>query len=195
VDRRLASLLGSFVFFCVAPATIAGWIPWMLTRWNVEPPLLGVPASRWLGGLLAAAGVTAVIECFARFALEGRGTPAPVVPTESLVVSGLYRHVRNPMYVGVVAAILGQALLFGSVVLLEYAGLVWLAFFAFVILYEEPTLDRTFGPAYRDYRAHVRRWWPRITPWAGPGATTRGGPTKRRIHNSHQFIGGSNESL
>jgi hypothetical protein len=76
------------------------------------------------------------------------------------------------MYVGVVAAILGQALLFGSLVLLEYAGLVWLAFFAFVVLYEEPALQRTFGSSYTDYRAHVRRWWPRITPWRGSRATS-----------------------
>ena len=195
MDRRGASLLGSIAFFCVAPATVAGWVPWMLTRWSSEPPLLGVSAGRWLGGALVGAGVIVVIECFARFALEGQGTPAPVAPTESLVVSGLYRHVRNPMYVGVVAAILGQALLFGSLVLLEYAALVWLAFFAFVVLYEEPTLYRRFGPAYEDYRAHVRRWWPRITPWAGPSATIHDGPTKRRVHNRHQFIGGNNEGL
>jgi protein-S-isoprenylcysteine O-methyltransferase Ste14 len=113
------------------------------------------------------AGAAAVLDCFARFALEGRGTPAPVAPTENLVVSGLYRHVRNPMYVGVVAAIVGQALWFGSPVLLEYAVLVWLAFFAFVVLYEEPTLRRRFGPAYDNYRANVRRWWPRMTPWRG----------------------------
>jgi protein-S-isoprenylcysteine O-methyltransferase Ste14 len=170
VERRVASLLGSFVFFWIAPATVAGWIPWMLTRWSLEPALLGAPASRWLGVLLVIAGATAVIECFARFALEGRGTPAPVAPTESLVVTGLYRYVRNPMYVGVVAAIAGQALLFGSVVLLEYGALVWMAFFAFVVLYEEPALHRQFGSTYDDYRAHVRRWWPRITPWRGPGA-------------------------
>jgi protein-S-isoprenylcysteine O-methyltransferase Ste14 len=171
VDRRGSSLLGSFVFFWIAPVTVAGWIPWIITRWIIEPPLLGAGAGRWLGGLLIVAGAAMVVECFARFALEGRGTPAPVAPTESLVVSGLYRHVRNPMYVGVVAAIAGQGLLFGSLALLEYAALVWLAFFAFVMLYEEPYLRRRFGSAYEDYRAHVPRWWPRTTPWRGPSAT------------------------
>lgn len=170
VSRRLGSLLGSFLFFWVAPATVAGWIPWMLTGWRMEPPLLGASAGRWLGGVLVGAGSIIVVDCFGRFALEGLGTPAPVAPTEHLVVSGLYRYVRNPMYVGVVAAIVGQALLLGSPVLLRYAALVWLFFFAFVVLYEEPSLRRRFGPSYESYRAHVRRWWPRIAPWQGPGA-------------------------
>ena len=165
MDRRVASLFGSFVFFWIAPATVAGWIPWMLTRWRMQPPLLGASAGRWLGGALVVAGAMSVVECFGRFALKGLGTPAPVAPTERLVLSGLYRYVRNPMYVGVVAAIVGQALLFGNFVLLEYAALVWLFFFAFVVLYEEPTLQRRFGASYEAYRANVRRWWPRITPW------------------------------
>lgn len=170
MDRRVASLLGSFVFFWIAPATVAGWIPWMLTRWQMQPPLLGASAGRWLGSALVGAGAISVAECFGRFALKGLGTPAPVVPTERLVVSGLYRYVRNPMYLGVVGAIAGQALLFGSPVLLEYAVVVWLFFFAFVVLYEEPSLQRRFGTSYENYRANVRRWWPRITPWQGPAA-------------------------
>jgi protein-S-isoprenylcysteine O-methyltransferase Ste14 len=160
--------MGSFVFFWIAPATVAGWIPWMITAWRMQPPVLGASGSRWLGGVLLGVGAIAVVECFARFALKGLGTPAPLAPTERLVVSGLYRYVRNPMYVGVVLAILGQALLFGSLVLIQYAALVWLFFFAFVILYEEPALRRQFGSSYENYRANVRRWWPRITPWRGP---------------------------
>lgn len=170
MDRRIAAVLGSLVFFGIAPAAVAGWIPWVLTRWRVEPPLLGARAGRWLGCLLIAAGAISVAECFGRFALKGLGTPAPLAPTQRLVVSGLYRYVRNPMYIGVVTAIVGQALLLGSAVLLEYAAFVWLFFFAFVVLYEETALLRRFGTEYGNYRAHVPRWLPRITPWQGRGS-------------------------
>jgi protein-S-isoprenylcysteine O-methyltransferase Ste14 len=108
-----------------------------------------------------------VVESFARFALKGIGTPAPVAPTRHLVVSGLYRHVRNPMYVGVVLAIVGQALWLGSMALLGYAAAVFAAFFLFVLLYEEPALRRQFGAEYESYRRHVPRWLPRIQPWKG----------------------------
>ncbi len=167
MSRRLGPLLGSFVFFWVAPAVVAGWVPWLLTGWRAQPPLRGAPAGWWLGWGLLGAGAGVVVECFLRFALWGRGTPAPLAPPRLLVVSGLYRYVRNPMYVGVLAAVVGQALLLGSAALLEYAALLWVGFSAFVVLYEEPTLERTFGAPYRNYRAHVRRWWPRITPWKG----------------------------
>ena len=106
-----------------------------------------------------------LIECFARFATKGRGTPAPVAPTEYLVVSGFYRYVRNPMYVGVLAAIVGQALLFGSARLLVYAAAAWVVVTAFVMAYEEPAMARQFGADYESYCANVRRWWPRLTPW------------------------------
>lgn len=166
--RRLGALLGSLLFFCLAPATVAGYIPWTLTRWQAEPPLLGLASGRWVGWLLIGAGAIAVVECFGRFAIQGLGTPAPVAPTAVLVVSGLYRHVRNPMYVGVVSAIVGQALVLGSTTLLGYAALVWLLFHVFVVLYEESTLERQFGASYAQYRTHVRRWWPRLRQWKGP---------------------------
>lgn len=165
--RRIGLAIGTAVFFVIAPGTVAGWIPWALTRWRVGPALLGIEAGRWFGGVLVAAGALVVIECFARFVTAGIGTPAPVAPTRHLVVSGLYRHVRNPMYVGVVAAILGQALLLGSTALLRYAAIVWVGFTAFVMIYEEPTLRRSFGTAYQRYCAHVGRWWPRLRPWHG----------------------------
>ena len=164
---RVGPVLGSFVFFWIAPGTVAGWVPWVLSEWRIQPALLGVPGGRVLGGGVAAVGVAILVECFSRFAIEGRGTPAPIAPTEKLVVSGFYRHVRNPMYVAVLAVITGQALLFGSVVLLGYAGVVWLLFHGFVLLYEEPTLRHKFGPSYDVYRANVLRWWPRIGPWRG----------------------------
>jgi protein-S-isoprenylcysteine O-methyltransferase Ste14 len=112
--------------------------------------------------------VLGLLESFARFALQGLGTPAPVFPTRRLVVTGVYRYVRNPMYVAVAAIILGQALLFGSVALLEYGAVVWLMFHLFVLLYEEPTLRGVFGSDYEAFRAAVPRWIPRLTPWRGP---------------------------
>ena len=103
-----------------------------------------------------------LLDSFARFALQGLGTPAPVAPPKHLVVTGLYRRVRNPMYVGVLAAVSGQALLFGSVRLLEYALLLGLAVHSFVFFYEEPTLRKQFGEEYERYRASVPRWIPRL---------------------------------
>jgi protein-S-isoprenylcysteine O-methyltransferase Ste14 len=167
VERRSTALIGSLLFFLVAPATVAGWVPWYLTRWRSDAVLFDGPASRWLGGVLAIAGLAMLVESFARFAIKGLGTPAPLAPTRHLVVSGLYRHVRNPMYVGVVMAILGQALVFGSRALVFYGAGVWAAFFLFVLLYEEPTLKRQFGAEYEEYRRHVPRWMPRIRPWRG----------------------------
>jgi protein-S-isoprenylcysteine O-methyltransferase Ste14 len=158
-------VLGSFVFFWIAPVSVGVLGPWLITGWQREPPLFGVEGARWIGDLLILVGTVLVVECFARFAVEGRGTPAPLAPTERLVITGFYRHVRNPMYVGVVLAILGQSFWFGSTELLVYALLVWLGFFVFVLAYEEPTLERRYGAEYVRYRAHVPRWWPRLTPW------------------------------
>jgi len=118
--------------------------------------------------------VTAIIKPFkldeVREALSG--TPAPTTPTERLVLTGLYRFVRNPMYLAVVFLICGQALLLGSRPLLLHAGATWLAFHAFVLFYEEPVLGRRFGGAYQEYRRHVRRWWPRRSPWHAPAGAT-----------------------
>jgi protein-S-isoprenylcysteine O-methyltransferase Ste14 len=110
-----------------------------------------------------AAGVL-LVDSFVRFVVEGAGTPAPPAATERLVVGGLYRYVRNPMYLAVLAALLGQALLFGQLVLVLYAAGVAAAVVAFVRWYEEPTLSRRFGPAYDSYRSAVPAWRPRLTP-------------------------------
>ncbi|MDE0227130.1 MAG: isoprenylcysteine carboxylmethyltransferase family protein [Gammaproteobacteria bacterium] len=164
---RARTVLGSFVFFLVAPGVVAGVIPFALVGWTFQATLLGLPGERVVGIVAVGAGLACLVECFARFALEGRGTPGPVEQTEVLVASGLYRLVRNPMYVCVVAIVLGQAVLFGQASLLAYAGLMLVAFHLFVVLYEEPTLRRRFGASYETYCLHVRRWWPRLTPWSG----------------------------
>ena len=110
-------------------------------------------------------GVPGLVDSFARFALDGLGTPAPLAPTQKLVVSGLYRHVRNPMYVSILAIVSGQAFLFGDARLLVLAALAWFASHVFVAGWEEPRLEREFGAQYRAYRANVPRWIPRFKPW------------------------------
>lgn len=102
------------------------------------------------------------------FAIQGLGTPAPPFPARHLVITGLYRHVRNPMYVAVTSLILGHGMLFSNVRLFVYGVFVWTAFHLFVMLYEEPTLRRTYGDEYEEFCANVRRWIPRLRPWKGP---------------------------
>ncbi len=162
---RAGALLGSLAFLVVAPGTVAGLVPWWISRWQVQRPFLGAAEFRLVGAALLALGAAALLDSFARFALRGLGTPAPVAPPRHLVVTGLYRHVRNPMYAGLLAAILGQALLLGSPTLLGYALLVWLAVHLFVVLYEEPTLAGAFGEEYATFRAHVPRSIPRVRGW------------------------------
>ena len=124
---------------------------------------------RMVGAVMLVTGTVVLVAAFARFVTEESGTPAPVAPTQRLVVGGLYRYIRNPMYVAVLATIVRQALVFGRVELLAYGAVVAIAFFVFVYLYEEPTLLRTFGEDYEEYRRAVPGWWPRLRPW------TRGG--------------------
>ena len=162
---KATAILGSALFFVIAPMTLAGLVPWMVTHWEFQAPFWGVELMRVAGIALIVLGLPGLIDSFARFAVQGLGTPAPIAPTENLVVSGLYRHVRNPIYVAVVAIVLGQAALFGDARLLWYGALLWLGFHIFVVAYEEPTLRETFGAQYEDYRGNVPRWIPRLTPW------------------------------
>ena len=167
VSGRIGPYIGSLVFLVIVPGAVAGWVPYLLSNWRIQPPLLGSSIGQVVGGVLIAVAVGILVECTWRFAKEGRGTPAPFAPVEMLVVSGFYRYVRNPMYVAVVTVIVGQALFFGSFILLFYAGFVWLLFHGFVLLYEEPSLRKKYGSKYEAYRINVRRWWPSIRPWEG----------------------------
>ena len=163
-SSRVRSALGSGLFLVVAPGVVAGLIPWWLTGWEAGttwPPL------QLLGALLLGAGVIVLVDAFVRFVVEGIGTPAPIAPTQRLVVGGLYRHVRNPMYLAVGATIIGQALLLGRPILLLYSAGFAVAVFAFVRGYEEPTLTRQFGARYEEYRRAVPGWWPLRRPWRG----------------------------
>ena len=163
--RRLLAILGTALFLVIAPGTVAILIPWWISHWRMSASLLGVNAFRGIGIALVAIGAPVLLDSFARFALQGLGTPAPVAPTQNLVVSGSYCYVRNPMYIAVALVIFGQGLLFGSVGVLTYGLLVATAFELFVRLYEEPTLQKTFGGQYESFRANVPRWIPRVTAW------------------------------
>ena len=165
VIRRVLAIVGSAAFLVLAPGFVAGMVPWWISHWRVQTALLGLPVVRLAGGALLALGVTGLLDSFSRFAIQGIGTPAPVFPTRNLVVTGLYRYVRNPMYLAVVCAILGQGLILGNIQLLEYGGAVWILFHLFVLIYEEPTLRATFGSEYTTFCAEVPRWIPRLTPW------------------------------
>jgi protein-S-isoprenylcysteine O-methyltransferase Ste14 len=157
--QKMSAVAGSAAFAVVAPGFVAGLAPWLLTGWHGP----GYPAPvEVVGGLLLGAGVTVLSYAFAQFAIQGLGTPAPIAPTTTLVVRGLYRYVRNPMYLAVLGVIVGQAMVLGRPVLFGYAAGVAAAFAAFVRLYEQPTLTRQYGAQYQAYLRDVPGWWPRL---------------------------------
>ncbi|NRQ37623.1 isoprenylcysteine carboxylmethyltransferase family protein [Nonomuraea sp. NN258] len=165
--RRTPAAVFSAVFFAAAPGTAAVLVPWLISRWEVRDPLpawLMLPV-RVAGVLLVLAGLAVLVDAFVRFVVEGLGTPLPAAPPERLVIGGLYRHVRNPMYVGVFAAVIGQAMLFGDPWLLAYFAGLTIPVWSFVHWYEEPTLRAKFGADYDQYRARVPGWWPRLHPY------------------------------
>jgi protein-S-isoprenylcysteine O-methyltransferase Ste14 len=153
-------------FLVVAPGVVTGLVPWLITGWRpgTTRPVVMVAA----GAVLTAAGCAVLLQAFGRFVLEGAGTPAPPAPTERLVVGGLYRYVRNPMYLALQAVIIGQLLLLDRPVLLYYAVAVLAMTVAFVRFYEEPALARSYGEQYEAYRRTVPGWLPRR-----PGHTNR----------------------
>jgi protein-S-isoprenylcysteine O-methyltransferase Ste14 len=160
---RTGAAVGSVLFAIGQPGLVAGLVPYWITGGWVS---LGAPlALQVAGAALVAVGVAVLVHTAIRFAVEGMGTPFPAAPTEHLVIGGLYRYVRNPMYLAVVATILGQAAILLSASLLVYAALVWIVVASFVRVYEEPTLATRYGEQYDAYRRGVRAWWPRATPW------------------------------
>ncbi len=160
----LRAATASLVHFVAAPGVVVGVLPWLLTGWvpGDAPPYAWPIQVVGAGALLVA--VVGLAAEFVRFVIEGRGSPAPPVPTEQLVVGGLYGYVRNPMYVAVTVAVLGQAALLWRPVLVAYAVVLWLVMWLFARYYEEPALRRQFGAAYDGYRAAVPGW----IPWAAP---------------------------
>ncbi|MCC6167844.1 MAG: isoprenylcysteine carboxylmethyltransferase family protein [Caldilineaceae bacterium] len=169
--EKRAAAIGSTIFFLLGPGTFMALIPWLLTRWEAAH----LPSWWWplrlMGVLLVLAGVAVVAQAFVRFVGEGAGTPMPAAAPQRLVIGGLYRHVRNPMYVGMIAAILGQALWLGRWELPAFAAGLWVFAAAYVKWREESALERRFGAPYSAYRAAVPAWIPRLRPWTPPAST------------------------
>jgi protein-S-isoprenylcysteine O-methyltransferase Ste14 len=162
INQRWAAF-GSVVFFCLVPGTVAGAVPYLMTGWQ-QQSRVPAPVSV-LGIVCVLTGLVSLVESMVQFVVRGQGTPAPVAPPTALVVTGQYRYVRNPMYVAVVAIVLGQAVWLGSVAVLLYAVALLALFHLWVVGYEEPALSRQFGAPFERYRRHVHRWRPRSRPW------------------------------
>jgi len=154
--RLPASLAKTLMFTILVPGTVGVYIPYRLRP--ATPHAITAVAA--LGLLPIAAGFCIYLWCAWDFATFGRGTPLPLDPPKELVVRGLFRYARNPMYVGVLLAIFGQALWFTSAVILGYGLAVAVGFHLMVILYEEPVLRAKFGASYEQYCREVRRWIP-----------------------------------
>ncbi|MBI5843050.1 MAG: isoprenylcysteine carboxylmethyltransferase family protein [Deltaproteobacteria bacterium] len=150
--------LKNLVFVILVPGVAAVAVP----VWLGGPDCGGWPLLRAVSVIPFVLGAAVAGKCVWDFAVTGRGTPAPIDPPKVLVVRGLYRFVRNPMYVGVLLVILGWALYFASLRIVIYGALLWLGFHLFVVLYEEPHLSRRFPGSYDEYRAETPRWLPRL---------------------------------
>lgn len=173
--RKPVAVAGSVVFLVAAPGTVAGLVPWLLTKWQQGHWASSVQlAGEVIGSVLVAAGAAVLLHAVAKFALVGRGTPAPPAAPVHLVVSGVYRYVRNPMYLAVVSLIVGQGLLLGRRVLIGYGLCVGAAFWSFAHWYERPALIRKFGAEFDEYRRAVPAWRPRLRPWHQPDRTPSG---------------------
>lgn len=153
--------LKTLLFTIVAPGTVTVLLPYLLlhSRLPGGPGFLGIASP--VGGCLIALGFAIYLWCARDFAVRGGGTPAPIDAPRELVVAGLYRFVRNPMYVGILTILLGEVVFFDSAKLAAYALCVWLTFHLFVVLYEEPHLRQVFGESYVAYCGRVSRWLPR----------------------------------
>ena len=162
--RTPAAAVASAAFFVAAPGTVAGFFPWLISRWEITGSSPGWRTLQAVGVVLIVAGAVPPVHAFVEFVKAG-GTPMPIAPTQRLVVKGFNRYIRNPMYAGLLVVILGQALLFGSLGLVWYAAVVWLITASFVRWYEEPTLTRQYDGEYLDYKRNVPAWWPRLRPW------------------------------
>jgi protein-S-isoprenylcysteine O-methyltransferase Ste14 len=141
---------------------------WLLPGWlGFRVETAGVARCRWLAAIPSVLGFAVALRCIWDFGWTGRGTPAPFIPPQRLVVTGFYRYVRNPMYVGFAAGWIGLWIVFGRAnpAAIAAVAAVALGIHLFVIFYEEPTLRKKFGPAYEEYCRNVRRWWPRLRAW------------------------------
>jgi protein-S-isoprenylcysteine O-methyltransferase Ste14 len=162
-ERWLNVLASLFVGTCF----FALWF-WLLPQWlGFRVEAAGAARLRWLAAIPSVAGFAVALKCVWDFGWTGRGTPAPFIPPQRLVVVGFYRYVRNPMYVGFITGWLGLWIVFGhaNLGLIAAVAALMLGIHLFVVFYEEPTLRGKFGKDYEEYCRNVRRWLPRVSPW------------------------------
>jgi protein-S-isoprenylcysteine O-methyltransferase Ste14 len=150
----------ALMFIVFVQTLFVGVVPALIIRSGIGP-MLPIGAIRFVGLLPFAIGIGVVLWCNYAFVVRGRGTAAPFDPPRDLVVAGIYRYVRNPMYVSANLITFGIALVWRSAAVLGYAALLAVAYHLFVTLYEEPKLRRVFGDSYARYCAAVPRWIPR----------------------------------
>jgi len=174
MSRPVAPILNTLLFTIIVPGTVAVLIPRWLIGGYFRPPARVLTSIGWtmvgwtmivcamIGGALIVIGAAIYFRCAWEFAVRGLGTPAPIAPTKFLVTTALHRYVRNPMYIGVFLAILGQGIFFRSAHVAEYAIAMICIAHVFVLTYEEPTLHRQFGESYDEYRRTVPRWIPKF---------------------------------
>lgn len=165
--RKPAAAATSLMWFVVIGGTFGCLLPYLLGDWRFHEPLPYWDIARAVGALLICAGLVPVVASFVDF-FKASGTPVPVASPQRLVVTGFYRYVRNPIYVGFQVILIGQTLLTGSPGMLIYTSIAWGIGAAAVRFYEEPTLSRKFGADYQVYRRAVHAWMPRLHPWT-PG--------------------------
>jgi len=163
----VASLFVGACFFAL-------WF-WLLPGWlGFRVATTGAARLRWLAAIPSVIGFAIALKCVWDFGWTGRGTPAPFIPPQRLVVVGFYRYMRNPMYVGFITGWLGLWIVFGhaNLGLIAAAAALVLGIHLFVVFYEEPTVRGKFGKDYEEYCQNVRRWWPRLSPWTLPSSKT-----------------------
>jgi protein-S-isoprenylcysteine O-methyltransferase Ste14 len=162
--RKSTAAITSLAWFVAVGGTFGVLLPYLTNDWHFHHPLPYWAIARVAGVLLICAGLVPLIDSFVEFFRAG-GTPVPVASPPRLVVTGFYRYVRNPIYVGFLIILIGQTLLFGSPGMLEYSLVALCVGAAAVRFYEEPILIRKFGADYQAYRDAVRAWLPRLRPW------------------------------
>jgi protein-S-isoprenylcysteine O-methyltransferase Ste14 len=152
-------LLRNLFFTILQPGMVCGLIPYLIAKDHYHLAFSQPPAFlQYIGIALFLAGVSITIHCIIKFAMDGRGTLSPADPTRQLVIAGLYRYSRNPMYIGVMATLLGESIFVQSSSLWLYTLLIFIAFNLFIVFWEEPRLRKDFGKSYEEYCRQVRRW-------------------------------------
>lgn len=163
-SARATTAIKTLVFTLLVPGSVTVLVPYLMLSSGRDLYAWQIGLLRLVGIFPLILGVAFYLRCAWDFTFTGQGTPAPIDPPRIFVAKGFYRIVRNPMYVGIMLILTGEAFVFESAMLLAYAAILWLGFHLFVIYYEEPTLKKKFGKTYEEYFRVVPRWIPKGLP-------------------------------